>query len=98
MPEATTIAATDNQAAGRMALIKEFWSYFTENRGAVIGLAFFISIIIVAVFAGFIAPHSPNQQFRDALLLPPFWHRPLIQVFSTCSMSRPAPAKAGLAG
>ena len=73
MPEAATIANTDNQVAGRMALLKEFWSYFTENRGAVIGLAFFISIIIVAVFADFIAPHSPNQQFRDALLLPPFW-------------------------
>ncbi len=65
--------STDTRTNGRMALIREFWSYFSENRGAVIGLFFFIGIIIVAVFADFIAPHAPNQQFRDALLQAPFW-------------------------
>ena len=25
------------------------------------------------MFSGFIAPHDPNEQFRDALLVPPFW-------------------------
>jgi len=30
-------------------------------------------VVIVAVFADFIAPHLPNEQFRDALLRPPFW-------------------------
>jgi dipeptide transport system permease protein len=65
----------DSRPSGRMALLREFWSYFSENRGAVMGLFFFIAIIIVAIFADFIAPHAPNQQFRDALLQPPFWQK-----------------------
>ena len=38
-----------------------------------IGLFFFMAIIIIALFAQWIAPHAPNEQFRDALLQPPFW-------------------------
>lgn len=56
-----------------MALLREFWMYFSENRGAVIGLVFFVCIVLIAIFADFIAPHAPNQQFREAFLQPPFW-------------------------
>lgn len=63
----------DTRPMGRIALLKEFWAYFSENRGAVIGLVFFIAIVIIAIFADFIAPHLPNQQYRDAFLQPPFW-------------------------
>lgn len=63
----------DNRPVGRIALLQEFWSYFSENKGAVAGLFFFITIIIIAILADFVAPHGPNQQFRDALLQPPFW-------------------------
>ena len=63
----------DTRPAGRKALLVEFWAYFSENRGAVIGLVFFIAIVLVAVFADLIAPHAPNEQFRDAFLQPPFW-------------------------
>ncbi len=52
---------------------REFWSYFSEHRGAVIGMWFFIGLIIVAVLADVIAPHAPNQQYRDFLLTPPVW-------------------------
>ncbi len=69
----TEIQEIDSRPTGKIALLKEFWSYFSENRGAVIGLFFFLAIIIIAVFAEFFAPHAPNQQFRDALLQPPFW-------------------------
>ncbi len=63
----------DDRPVGRMVLLRDFWSYFRENRGAVFGLFFFVTIILIAVFADFIAPHAPNQQYRDALLQPPFW-------------------------
>ena len=63
----------DTQQSGRMALLREFWSYFSENRGAVIGLFFFICVVFIAIFANFIAPHSATEQFRDAFLQPPFW-------------------------
>lgn len=63
----------DKRKSGRWALFSEFWSYFKENRGAVAGLFFFIFIVLVAIFANFVAPHAPNQQFRDAMLKPPFF-------------------------
>ena len=73
MEEAVVVQEIDQRPSGRVALLKEFWSYFSENKGAVAGLFFFIGIIIIAVFADFIAPHGPNEQFREALLQPPFW-------------------------
>lgn len=73
MSEASTIQELDTRQTGRMALLAEFWSYFSENRGAVIGLIFFICIVLIALFADVIAPHAPNEQFRDAFLQPPFW-------------------------
>lgn len=73
MSEAAYTGEVDTREGGRIALFKEFWSYFSENRGAVIGLIFFIAIIVIAVLADFIAPHLPNQQYREAFLQPPFW-------------------------
>ncbi len=57
----------------RRARFAEFWYYFSENRGAVIGLWFFLFLVVLAVFAPLIAPHAPQEQYRDAILLPPFW-------------------------
>jgi dipeptide transport system permease protein len=51
----------------------EFWHYFSQNRGAVVGLVVFTLLVLVAIFAPFIAPYDPTQQFRDALLVPPAW-------------------------
>lgn len=53
--------------------LQEFWYYFSQNKGAVVGLCFICIIIIIALFADFIAPHSPIEQYRDALLQPPAW-------------------------
>lgn len=59
--------------AMRRAMLAEFWYYFSQNRGAVIGLYTFLAIIAIAVFAPLLAPHDPILQNRDALLVPPFW-------------------------
>ena len=53
--------------------LKEFWSSFSENRGAVMGLFVFLAFLIVAAFAPVLAPYSPIEQYRDALLVPPAW-------------------------
>ena len=71
--EAIAFEVDDARRTGRLALVAEFWSYFRENRGAVAGLAFFVTICLVAIFANLVAPHSPTSQFRDALLQPPVW-------------------------
>lgn len=50
--------------------LSEFWFYFSRNKGAVIGLFVFLFILFVAVFAPFVAPHSPSDQNRELLLMP----------------------------
>ncbi len=50
-----------------------FWRSFRENRGAVIGLVIVCSVVFIAIFADFLAPYDPLEQFRDATKLPPIW-------------------------
>ncbi|MEP6504003.1 MAG: ABC transporter permease subunit, partial [Betaproteobacteria bacterium] len=52
---------------------RAFWSAFKENRGAVMGLAVVLFIALLAIFADVVAPHSPVEQFRDAVKAPPVW-------------------------
>ena len=72
MSESTEIAPV-SRGPGRWAAFAEFWHYFSMNRGAVVGLVVFALLVLVAIFANFLAPHSPDQQYRDALLIPPMW-------------------------
>tara|TARA_R110002124_G_scaffold1797_8_gene11400 strand:+ start:6794 stop:7699 length:906 start_codon:yes stop_codon:yes gene_type:complete len=55
------------------AALREFWHYFSINRGAVVGLVVFSLLVLVAIFAPVLAPYSPDQQYRDAILTPPIW-------------------------
>lgn len=66
--------ATSNTSASAPASgLREFWFYFSVNRGAVIGLTIFAILVFVAIFAPWIAPFPPDEQFRNALLKPPIW-------------------------
>ena len=53
--------------------LREFWSYFSENRGAVTGMAVIVVVALLAIFADLVAPYSPIEQYRDHLLQPPCW-------------------------
>lgn len=52
---------------------RELWSYFSQNRGAVAGLVIVCGLVVLALFADVIAPHSAIEQYRDATLIPPAW-------------------------
>ncbi|MBB1498681.1 ABC transporter permease subunit [Paracoccus sp. MC1862] len=62
-----------SDAAIRRRQLGEFWFYFSRNKGAVVGLAIFVLMVLTAIFADWLAPHNPTLQYRDALLLPPSW-------------------------
>ena len=53
--------------------LREFWSYFSRNRGAVAGLVIVIAVLSMAAFANFIAPYPPDLTNNAAFLKPPFW-------------------------
>jgi dipeptide transport system permease protein len=54
--------------------LREFWRSYRQNRGALLGLALIATLCFLALGAGWVAPHSPTEQFRDATLAPPAWH------------------------
>jgi dipeptide transport system permease protein len=53
--------------------LREFWSYFSANRGAVAGLAVIVIVLVLALLADVVAPHAPNLTNPAAFLRPPFW-------------------------
>lgn len=53
--------------------LRAFLAAFTESRGAMLGLAVLSVVVTLAIFAEVIAPYPPNEQFRDAVRLPPVW-------------------------
>ena len=53
--------------------LREFWQSFSASKGAVIALCIFALMFLLAVFAGWIAPYDPIEQFRDRMLVPPVW-------------------------
>ena len=50
--------------------LQEFWFYFKQNRGALIGLIFILIVALISILAPYIAPFDPTEQNRTALLLP----------------------------
>jgi dipeptide transport system permease protein len=52
---------------------REFARAFAGNRGALIAFFVFALIVLAALFAPWLAPHDPVQQYRDHLLTPPLW-------------------------
>ncbi len=55
--------------------LAELWSSYAQSRGALIGLALVIALVVLALGADVIAPHPPNEQYRDYTLVPPAWHQ-----------------------
>jgi dipeptide transport system permease protein len=69
-----SVTATDSNPVQKpRSPFGEFWSYYRENRGAVAGLIIFILLVVIAVCAPLLAPHLPDQQYRDSFLTPPIW-------------------------
>jgi dipeptide transport system permease protein len=53
--------------------LREFWGYFSANHGAVAGLVLIVVVLLVALFAPILAPHSPYITNPSVALTPPFW-------------------------
>ena len=70
---ANATAPVMTQAGAPPGPLREFWISFSANRGAVMGLAVVVSLLLVALFAPWVAPHLPDQTDSTAFLRPPAW-------------------------
>ncbi len=71
MPEAALTVDLAPEAS--RTPLREFWHAYSQSRGALIGLALIMLLILLAVFANVVAPHPPNEQYREFTLTPPAW-------------------------
>ena len=65
----TDVATPPAETSVRPNRLSEFWFYFRENRGAVIGLWIFAGFAFLALFGQWITPHDPTQQYRAFTLI-----------------------------
>lgn len=69
--------ATMNEASGVVPAvpspIAEFWYFFRQNRGAVIGLALVVAFALIAILAPWLAPYDPTIIHDGQLTKAPFW-------------------------
>lgn len=65
----TPVPTPTNPVSG----FREFWFYFSQNTGAVIGLVIFVLLVLTALLAPWISPHDPAAIYRDSFLTPPVW-------------------------
>ena len=60
-------------SAAELSPLRAFWAAFRENRGAFAGFVVVVLIVLLAVLADLVAPHTPTEQFRDAVRAVPMW-------------------------
>lgn len=53
--------------------LKDFWRYFSANKGAVAALVVVLAVLLLAAFAPLIAPYAPDLTNYNVLLVPPAW-------------------------
>ncbi len=67
------VAEADGAVLAQPSPVAAFLAAYRENRGAMFGLAVLALIVLAAIFADAIAPHSPIEQFRDFVRAKPVW-------------------------
>lgn len=71
MSNATT---TDvHGVAHAVSPLQDFWRSFSANKGALAGLAIVLGVLLLAAFAGYIAPYPPDLTDNTVFLKPPAW-------------------------
>lgn len=71
-----TVVASNPEAVREASLLRDGIDAFAGNRVAVVGLAFVLVLVVVALFIPWISPHDPYRVALDEQFLPPsltFW-------------------------
>ena len=71
----STILQTTTMEQAPSQPLREFWGYFSANKGALAGLMIVIGVLLIALFAPLLAPHAPDLTNNAVFLKPPFWQQ-----------------------
>ncbi len=74
MAESTAAVEAGDDGYAAPGPLREFWLAYSQSRGALIGLALVVALVVLALGADVIAPYPPNEQYRQSTLVPPAWH------------------------
>ena len=66
-------ATTTLTAAAPPSPLRDFWRYFSANKGAVAGLIIVLGVMLLAALAPWIAPYAPETTDTSVFLVPPAW-------------------------
>jgi dipeptide transport system permease protein len=69
----TESLAASTTVAAPPGPLREFWGYFSANRGAVGGLVIVIGVLLMAALANVLAPYPPDLTNNAVFLQPPAW-------------------------
>lgn len=70
----TAPATTPTQTPAKVVSPRrEIWLSMRANKGAMAGLVVIVFLIVIAILADVVAPHSAIEQFRENFLQPPAW-------------------------
>lgn len=72
-PGASAGSAASSAPAAPPGPLREFWIAFSANKGAVGGLVVVAILLLLALFAPWVAPHAPDATNSAAFLKPPVW-------------------------
>ena len=70
-----TLAVAAPDAAEPPHPWREFWRGFSANHGALAGLVIVVAVLLLALFAPWIAPYAPDLTDNQVFLKPPFWQQ-----------------------
>jgi len=73
MTPSVQTATTTAVAPAPVHPLRDFWRYFSANKGAVAGLLIVLAVLLVALFADVIAPYAPDLTDNSVFLVPPAW-------------------------
>jgi dipeptide transport system permease protein len=68
-----TLTPTSPVAAGPVSPLRDFWRYFSANRGAMAGLGIVVFVVLIALLADVLAPYPPDLTNPALFLTPPAW-------------------------
>lgn len=72
-PEASEGLPVHEELPAAESPLREFWYFFRQNRGAVVGLILVAVFVVIALLAPWLAPYDPAQIHDGAFAQPPVW-------------------------